>query len=186
MRRRSAALAVATALAFPAGAAAQESGNTGTDCSYATSGAEEDRTVSVGSGTVTVYAGSGGLTGTADVVAGACVNGLGVSGFDGGAVEAGAGSLGAYAVADGSNRSSGSLGVADGYFGVSNYETGSNGTCSDPDGDGDEEGTGSNSGGCTGTDATGTLEVGVLACGNTGGNTWNNTTRDGCTDPLLD
>lgn len=167
-------------LALPGSAAAQQAGNTGDDCSYATTGAENDQTVPVGSGTVTVYAGSGGLTGTATLAAGACADGLGVAGFDGGAVEAGVGTPvggpGGYAVVDGDNDNVDPQGQSDGYFGVSNYETGTKGSC-------DGGGSGSNSGGCTGTDSTPDVPAGVVVCGNTSGNTWNSTTRDGCSIP---
>ena len=167
----------AGALALPGSAAAQEPGNTGNDCSYATNGAETDHTQSVGSGTVTVYAGSGGLTGGADLAAGACANNIDVAGFDGGAVEAGTGDAGSYAIVDGDNDNLDPQGQSDGYFGVSTYESGTTGSC----GGG---GTGSNSGGCLGTDATGPItQESVIACGNTSGNTWNDTKRDGCSIP---
>jgi len=170
----------AGALALPGSAGAQEPGYNGTDCSYTTGGESAQTTVPVGSGTVTVYAGSGGMTGTATVVAGACANGMGVGGIDGGAAEAGAGTPaggpGGYAIVDGDNGNVDPQGQSDGYIGVSNYETGTNGSCSGG-------GTGSNSGGCIGADPVGSAEVGIIACGNTSGNTWNNTTRDGCSIP---
>lgn len=187
MRKCMIVAVAAGALALPGSAAAQQTGNTGDDCSY-TGGGETAQTVPVGSRTVTVYAGSGGLTGTAWLAAGACADNLGVAGFQGGAVEAGTGEPGTvdpvtgdpevYAIVDGDNENLDPQGQSDGYFGVSTYETGAKGSCGGGGGDS------SNSGGCLGTDVTGPLtHDSVVACGNTSGNTWNDTSRDGCSIP---
>lgn len=159
-------------LALPGSAAANN------DCSTST----------VQQGPVGVQAGEGGLTGTADVAVGACVDtwatGIPTPGsVEGGTVEAGAGvddegPTGAYAVADGDDDTSNSL-VAN-YAGVSNYESGSSadGRC-----DGDDTGSGSNSGGCVWSEI---LNRGVaaplVACDteNNGGSAWSEDNQDGC------
>jgi hypothetical protein len=169
------------ALAMPGSALAQDVHN-GSDCSYT---ADEQHRRAVGG--VVVYAdtnGSGGLTGEADTSAGACANDLNLATpagtLQGGSVEAGAGDPsddGAYAIVDGDNENVDPAEQGDGYFGVSTFESGElDGSC---DGGGD----GSNSGGCTGIDGAGEVEVGVIACGNTSGNVWANTERDGCSIP---
>jgi hypothetical protein len=174
--------AAVAALAAPATAGADV--NNGSDCSYA----QTEEASTGGAAPVVVYVGTGGdagMTGTALLAAGACANGLNaatpVGTLDGGAVEAGAGTPvggpGGYVIVDGDNNNTDITGQGDGYFGVSNYETGTKGTCSGG-------GSGSNSGGCTGVDGpVPPLPVGVIACGNTSGNTWANTTRDGCSIP---
>lgn len=106
---------------------------------------------------------------TADSLAGVCVDDLGY-------IEAGATTGGeAYVVA-----SSDELG----YVGLSNYESGSSAcrTASGPDGN--EGGTGTNSGGCVGTNnnaipVPGSDLVPTPVCGDDTG-PWYDTTRDGC------
>ena len=162
--------AAVAALAVPASATADV--NNGTDCSYAKT-EEASQTV----GPLTVYAGTNdsGMTGTALVSGGACADGLGLPGVDGGAAEAGAGD-GGYVIVDGSNQNADPTGQGDGYIGVSNYETGTTGTCSGG-------GSGSNSGGCFGVDGVPVTAPLPIACGNTSGTTWASTTRDGCSIP---
>lgn len=171
--------AAAVALAAPASAFADE--NTGHDCSYA-----KTEEASQTAGPITVYAGIGGdagLAGEGDAAAGACADELNVGNFDGGAVEAGAGEpdggLGGYVIVDGSDENDDPSGQSDGYVGISNFETEPpKGSCDTPPGDG------TNSGGCVGIDGVGEFDVPVpIACGNTSGPTWNNTSRDGCSIP---
>ncbi|MDX6698390.1 MAG: hypothetical protein QOE65_1787 [Solirubrobacteraceae bacterium] len=176
------------------------------DCGYAAT--QQVNTAGVTGPALVVYAdadGGGGRTGTADVAAGACVDrNTGAAEPQGGTAEVGAGSpLGAhagqaYAVVDGDNdnvdpgsttpgNSSG-----DGYVGVSNFETATrNGTCP-PDQPGPPPPpphSGSNSGGCVGFDpgvpvVGGTyVPVPLVACGNSSGNDWTTTARDGCSLP---
>lgn len=151
----------------------------------------------VGTGTVSVYAdadGSAGLTGTADVAAGACADGLATGGFDGGTVEAGTSAedpgvddaplhpaqptRDAYVVADGDNDNVDPFGQSDGYIGVSNYETGTTSrtgqtACTSSGPDNGQQGT-SNSGGCVGKDGGPWVyvpgDVPTPVCGNTSGN----------------
>ncbi|HEV2811663.1 MAG TPA: hypothetical protein VGW10_00310 [Solirubrobacteraceae bacterium] len=168
------------ALAVPATAGADV--NNGSDCTYA----QSEEVTTGGAAPVVVYAGTGdaGMTGTALVAGGACANGLNaatpIGTLDGGAVEAGAGTPiggpGAYAIVDGDNQNTDVQGQSDGYIGLSTYETGAKGSCSGGGG-------GSNSGGCLGADGVGQVPVPGVACGNTSGNTWVNTTRDGCSFP---
>jgi hypothetical protein len=166
------AVAAAAALAVPAAAGADT--YNGTDCSY-TSDEQAHQAV----GPAVVYAdanGGGGMTGTATASGGVCANGLGLPGADGGTLEAGTGAPGSYVILDGDNNNSDPTGQGDGYFGLSTYETGAKGTCSGG-------GSGSNSGGCFGVDQVGSVPGVPIACGNTSGNTWNATTRDGCSIP---
>ena len=183
MRRRIFIVAAAVgALAVPAAAGADT--YSGSDCTYAHS----EEVTTGGAAPVVVYAGTGdaGMTGTALVAGGACANGLNLATpagtLDGGAVEAGAGTPvggpGGYAIVDGDNQNADPSGQGDGYIGVSNYETSTlNGSCAGGGG-------GSNGGGCVGVDGVGQFDVPVpVACGNTSGNTWATTTRDGCSIP---
>jgi hypothetical protein len=137
---------------------------------------------------VVVYAdtnGGSGMSGSADLAAGVCADDLTAPtvGFDGGTAEAGEGtnpdgSPGVYAVVDGDNDNVDPQGQSDGYIGLSTYETGTKGSCSGG-------GTGTNSGGCIQVKGV-TPEIIVpspLVCGNTSGNTWDNTVRDGCAVP---
>jgi len=169
-----------TALAGNAGAVPYD----GTTCSYTA----QPGTTAVSAGPATVYAGSGGMSGAADVAAGGCIyDPAGVSvgsvSFHGGSVEVGQGSEGVYGVVDGSNANTGDpTGSGDGYIGVSTFETGAKGGC--------ESGTGSNSGGCFGIKPLGLeLPIPLIVCGNTSGNIWADTTanggtgRDGCALP---
>ncbi|HEV2811662.1 MAG TPA: hypothetical protein VGW10_00305 [Solirubrobacteraceae bacterium] len=182
MTRRVGAAAVVAALALPAVAGADV--NNGNDCTY---GQTEE--VSVGTVPhVVVYAGTGdaGMTGTALVAGGVCTDGLAirtpVANLDGAAAEAGAGTPaggpGGYAIADGDNANVDILGVSDGYAGLSTYETGARGSCAGG-------GTGSNSGGCLEIKGIASLPVPAVACGNTSGNTWAASARDGCAQPEL-
>jgi hypothetical protein len=171
------AVIAAGVLAVPGMAAADT--YDGSTCSYAA-----DEQVSVPAGPAVVYADAsgndGGMTGTATASAGVCANGVApAAGADGGTLEAGAGTPsggpGAYAVLDGDNNN---IDPLDGYQGLSNYETGAKGTCDSP------PGSGSNSGGCLGVDGGPSVALpSPWACGNSSGNTWANTTRDGCSIP---
>jgi hypothetical protein len=182
-------------LAIPSSAAAES------DCSYTTG-----TTV----GPLTVYAGTGGTTGTA-TAAGACVDGVNVAGFDGGFAEVGvgedpgtgaadpgliAGQPDAYVVVDGSDANEDPAGQSDGYIGISNYETGGSRTsAADCAADGPDNGAAgsSNSGGCVGIDGVAWVSVpGDLPtpmCGNTSGNSFDGNgdegpgNRDGCSIP---
>ena len=194
------------AFALPSSALAES------DCTYA-AGQDVSQTVPVGSATLTVYADAsgndGGITGTAPVAAGACVDNVApAAGFDGGLVEVGAGEdpaagaadpgliagqPDAYAVIDGSDANSDPTGQSDGYVGLSNYETGGARTgdaqCT-ASGPNNGAAASSNSGGCVGTDGgpwvymPGDLPTPV--CGNITGNSFDGTgdegagNRDGC------
>ena len=156
------------------------------DCSHATVQANNVAGTSIDVG---VQAGPGGLSGTANAAVGACIDGLSGLGssIDGGAIEAGAGlgkgstpgAPGVYAVADGddANTDPTPADQTGGYMGLSNYET--DGTAP-PCGTGD----GTNSGGCFYVKplALG-LPIPLIACGNTSGKAWSDTTRDGCSVP---
>lgn len=163
------AAAVAGLLAVPAGALAQASGS---DCSYTTTG-----------GTAAgVQAGSGGMTGDPSTTAvGACVNApTPVGTFQGGSVEVGLSGTELYGVIDGDNENVDPL---DGYVALSNYESGTaaDGDCSNGPDQG-QPGT-TNSGGCFGVDRGPWVAVPLIACGNSSGNRWNSTSRDGCSNP---
>jgi hypothetical protein len=168
--------AVAAVAALPATASA----NHGTTCSY-TSG--QAVVVPVPGTGVVVYEGSG-MSGQATAAVGVCDYSPTVVGpvtVAGGTVEAGAGTPsggpGAYAIVDGDNANVDPTGQGDGYIGVSNFETGTKGDCNGG-------GTGTNSGGCFEIKTvTPPLPVPLLACGNTSGNTWDGTGRDGCAIP---
>lgn len=170
--------AMGAALAIPPTAGADQ--YSGSDCAYTA-----DEQVAHGAyPSLMVYAdadGGGGMTGTAITSAGVCVDGLTVPGVDGFTLEAGAGAPtggpAGYVVFDGDNHSTGPTGAEDGYAGVSNYETGFTGQCDAP------PGTGSNSGGCVMVNGLPLRVPGPVACGNTSGNTWSNTNRDGCSIP---
>lgn len=102
---------------------------------------------------------------TSDSLGGVCLQGVGYL-----EVGADAGSGEVYVV-----------GSADqfGYVGVSNYEDGTKSPCGPASPDGNEGGTGSNSGGCLGTNNN-TFQTPVpLACGD-GTGPWDNSSRDGC------
>ena len=93
--------------------------------------------------------------------------------------------VGAYLVADGDNANNEppiitSTPASDGYIGVSNYETDSgNQNCSMSGG-----GSGSNSGGSFGVDGLPATQVPLpIACGNTSGEDFGDTERDGCFNP---
>src|SRR5687768_1532419 len=105
MRGAALCVALAGALAMPAGAAAQANGD---DCSYTTTG----------NPAAGVQAGAGGMTGDGGTTAvGACVNAPTPEGtFQGGSVEIGTGGNGSYAVIDGDNQNSD---PGDGYMGLS-------------------------------------------------------------------
>jgi hypothetical protein len=190
------------ALAAPSGALARD----GSNCDYAASQAVPVKVVDTGptGNQVYVYEGSG-VSGTATVAAGTCVNltGNSVAGLEleGGTLEAGGsptngvagvqstavtpaeevtGVPGAYAVVDGDNDNTGTSTNADqGYAGVSNYEA--PGSTTDTSCDGNPEGVGTNSGGCV--DVKGTpvkLPIPLIVCGNTGSNQFESSRMDGC------
>lgn len=194
--KKFAMLAALAVLAVPAGASAQSNGS---DCSYTTTGGAD----------IGVQAGSGGLTGSSNVTAvGACLN-TGSGAFQGGSVEAGVGEdqstaadpeivpgvLGpdAYLVVDGDNENT-VHDQADGYVGLSNWETGSTRDPSCNNSDNGAAGS-SNSGGCVSTDVPGVAvalpaSIPTPVCGNTSGNSFNGTgsstgssQRDGCQVP---
>jgi hypothetical protein len=189
--RRTAIIAAAAALgalAVPGSAVAQDA-----NCAYASG-----TTV----GFVTVYAetapNQSGASGSADAAVGACADAAGALSdgtrrFDGGFVEVGTGDgggtengRGQYAVVDGDNQNADPSGQSDGYFGLSTYEEGANrAACplTGPQTQGDADGNDTNSGGCFGTDVGGVNLPLPVACGNTSGNTWNATSRDGCFIP---
>lgn len=206
MRRSAIVMAVALGvLVIPGSALANhESSETApVNCGYATG-----QDVNSGPGPVVVYAdtagGNAGSSGQADTAAGACASGLGAGVsplvLDGGIAEAGSGTApggsGSYAVIDGSNANQDPARQSDGYIGVSNFETGANDSSSapqNPDGC-SNDGSGSNSGGCIGvlgntTDVPPGSNPGARPpvptpiCGNTTGNSWDNTVRDGCEVP---
>lgn len=136
-----------------------------------------------------------GMSGDADTAAGACVNNTSTQ-PQGGTVEVGTGSSvggggdGTYAIVDGDNQND-VTGQDDGYFGLSNYEnepaTPADSPCptATPD---NANNSGTNSGQCHGPDG-GPYQDAVpggtpdFACGNTSGNTWDNSIRDGCSIP---
>jgi hypothetical protein len=186
------------ALAIPASPALADHGST---CSYASGQAVTTGDVDPTGGEIVVYAGDG-MSGSATAAAGACLNtNTAASDFEGGTGEAGAGISsdglpGAYAIVDGDNDNvdPGSTSPADsqsdGYIGVSNFETGPRSDpvteaqqciASGPDQPANNGGT--NSGGCVGPDGGPFVPVPLVNCGNTSGNTWDATTRDGCSLP---
>ena len=197
MRRGFILAALAALAALPAAASAANDGST---CSYTGS---QDIHQSVGNATVYVdtSGNNGGMTGTAIVAAGACLDNGGTVGggglvFDGGTVEAGIGGtgnvagtqapVGAYGIVDGDNNNVDPLGQGDGYIGVSNYETSwpPAAPAQGCGGDGADHAGNSNSGGCFGADLLPVVVPGVpVACGNTSGHTWSQTNRDGCSIP---
>jgi hypothetical protein len=85
--------------------------------------------------------------------------------------------VGAYIVIDGDNANTDPL---DGYIGISNFETSSgNQNCQQGGGGG-----GSNSGGSFGVDGQPITQLPLpIVCGNTSGDDYGNTTRDGCYNP---
>jgi len=197
-----AALLAASTMAATASAAPRTSGS---DCSYTS---DEDVNTSGVNRNVVVYAGGDGVSGAADQSAGACLDlGGAVQGggnrFDGGTFEAGAnpsngavlgskpGVPGAYAVIDGDNDNAdpSSNDTSKGYAGLSNFETGTAPEgCLPPSNN--DDGTGTNSGGCVtiyspATGTVGAAPVPLLTCGNTTSpdRTWENSGRDGCTLP---
>jgi len=163
-------------LAVPGSAFGEANGD---DCSYTTTGQ-----VAV----VGVQAGPGGMPGNAGTAVGVCVNTDNGSGLEGGSVEVGTGGNGTYAVIDGDNQN---VDPVDGYAGLSSYEDGppSDPNCADgPDGG---SASSTNAGGCFGVDGGPQLDLTLLrslgiptpVCGNTSSNEWNNTPRDGCSNP---
>ena len=163
-------------LALPAGAGAEANGS---DCSYTTTG----EVAGLG-----VQAGSGGMTGTAGTAVGVCVTTGDGSGLEGGSLEVGTGGNGTYGVIDGDNQN---VDPVDGYVGLSSYEDGATQDENCADGpDGGAAGS-TNSGGCFGVDGGPALDLTALRdlgiptpiCGNTSGPSWNNTPRDGCSNP---
>ena len=93
-----------------------------------------------------------------------------------------------YIVIDGDNDNNPDQ--AKGYAGMSNYEE--NGTPRDEDcaGNGPDQGTAgtTNSGGCFGIDGGPWIDMTTTGaptpmCGNTSGNRWDDTARDGCSNP---
>jgi hypothetical protein len=143
----------------------------GSDCSYTDDGGQ----------LVGVETGSG-MTGSADIAAGGCVNApTPVGTMQGGTVEVGAGNgTEPYAVIDGDNENAGALA---GYGALSGYES-SGARDAECSATGPDQGMGgSNSGGCFGVGAGPWFPVPLIACGSTSGNTWVNTTRDGCAIP---
>lgn len=164
--------AMAAAAAFPGSASAA------TDCSHAEDG--------VGAGGLVVYAEGGGLSGDAEEVVGVCADGLPTGPqLTGGTVEAGTGGPGeVYVVVDGDDANTGGAGQAGGYVGVSTFES----QDKDPDCDGNDEGTGTNSGDCVtlrNLPVVGTVSAPVpgVVCGNTSGKAWDDSQRDGCQIP---
>jgi hypothetical protein len=169
-------VAAVGALALPASASAQTTYTN--NCGYAQDQATH---ATVANFTVYVEVGSAGMSGQGAAAAGACADGLkspnNPTNVDGGALEAGTnGGTGDYVIIDGDNDTTDPTGQGDGYFGVSTFETGGKGTCSGG-------GSGTNSGGCVGIDGVPVTAPLPIACGNTSGNTWANTTRDGCSIP---
>ena len=143
----------------------------GSDCSY----------TDVGSPFAGVETGRG-MTDSANAALGACVNApTPVGTFQGGSVEVGLGNgTEPYAVIDGDNENADPL---DAYGAVSGYES-SGSRDSECSATGPDQGTGgSNSGGCFGIGGGPWFPVPLIACGNTSGNMWANTTRDGCSIP---
>jgi hypothetical protein len=100
---------------------------------------------------------------TSDSKAGVCVTGLGY-------IEVGQGSDGVYAVGSSDQF---------GYVGLSTYENGGKSPCGPVGPDGNEGGTGTNSGGCYGTNNNPIPAPLPVVCGDSTG-PWNNTSRDGC------
>jgi hypothetical protein len=85
--------------------------------------------------------------------------------------------VGIYVIADGDSANPD---PADGYAGISNYESGS----SNEDCNQSNNGNGSNSGGSSGLDGQPGTQVPLpFACGNTSGRTFGSTGRDGCYNP---
>ncbi len=169
--------AVAAVLALPGAAWAQGNVNDGTTCSYA--GDEQHK---VAAGGAIVYAdldGNAGMTGKAETAAGACADGLPI----GGAAEVANGGEGTYAVIDGDNdnRATDPSDQSDGYFGISTFETGTKSNCDDNP----SAAPSSNSGGCFGIKGVYQSNEDALpfVCGNTSGNTYATTSRDGCLIP---
>jgi hypothetical protein len=172
MRKLGLLVVLVGALAVPSAASAARDG---ASCSYTSS-----QSVLVNQAGVVVYTGSG-TTGTASTAAGVCVDEPAAAGV-GGTLEAGTGAPGTYAILDGDNNNPD---PADGYVGLSNYETGTHdSTCDETNG-----GTGSNSGGCFGVKGVAEADLSALSavptpiCGNTSDPNWDATIRDGCQIP---
>ena len=181
MKRFLAVGIVAAAILTPMGAFAAH----GTGCGYTST---QDSRTPVGSNAVVYFdtsGSNGGTTKTADQAVGVCTQGVPVSGsFEAGhGANKGSGRSGlrgivtdgAYVIVDGDNLNGDPI---DGYAGVSNYETGStnctnNVNCS-----------GTNGGGYVGPGGGPYAPVCVpLACGNTTGQSWDDSKRDGCEVP---
>lgn len=78
---------------------------------------------------------------------------------------------GVYVIAQGQNGNTIGTGVLEGYAGISTVET-------------NPGGSGTNSGGELGLDGISVYNIpSPIVCGNTSGNDWNNTTRQGCEFP---
>ena len=157
-------------MVLPAGASAEE------NCS--------DSDTELAGGTVGVTHtvngdGEGGLSDSAENAVGACVD-TGSGSFQGGAVEAGQGDEGVYAVVDGDDANTLVSDQGGGYVGVSTFEDGDQETACDQ---GDTTGSGTNSGGCFAVRDRLAVAGVPLACGNTTGKSWDASSRDGCTVP---
>ena len=168
------ATVAAGVLALPASAGAAANGS---DCSYTTTG----------NPAAGVQAGAGGTTGTATLAVGVCVNAPTPTGTaQGGSVEVGVGNgTQAYGVVDGDNQNAD---PADGYMGLSNYETGASQDADCANGPDQGAAGSSNSGRCFGLDGGPWIDLGFLPvprpiCGNSSGSTWNSSPRDGCSNP---
>jgi hypothetical protein len=186
------------ALSVPATALAAQPPptNYGTNCDYAKS---PPQTVSHGTNDIPapvgpdpggnqvyVYSGTGSTGDPGTIAVGVCGNvPAGAGTFQGGTAEVGTNATkGTYAVIDGNN---GNNGQGQGYAGLSNYEdTGPDPTpCNGNDNDSPQS---TNGGGCFGLKPTGTnvplpTTIPTPICGDTSGNNWNSTKRDGCFIP---
>jgi hypothetical protein len=191
MKRLIVAAALMGAAALPA--TASGAAYDGSTCNYV---AGQQEHVDVGAAHVYADAdGGSGVTGQGTVAAGACLDNNGAVGgagnrADGGTAEAGAGAtgngtpVGVYGIVDGDNDNTDPSGQGDGYIGVSTFETAPPPAAPAPGCGGGTTPGNSNSGGCFGVDNTPILVPGVpVACGNTSGNTWGATARDGCSIP---
>jgi hypothetical protein len=98
-------------------------------------------------------------------------------GFYGGKVEVDPNCL--HAIVDGDDDNTFISSQGGGYIGASNCETGGK----DTNCDGNDTGSGSNSGGCLTVRGVTSQPVPLVACGNTTGKSWDASSRDGCTIP---
>jgi hypothetical protein len=149
-------------------------------------------------GTVTGPSNGGAGTGVCVGLPATLPNGA-ANPFQGGAVEAGAGSGGSrlcvqgqptqvpgpgvYVIADGNDANT--LSESSGYIGLSNNETGGQEPCPQPGATGTPStGSGTNSGGYVGVKPLGVYApVPLVACGFTSGPNFSNAGRDGCAAP---